>query len=99
MNKNWLIINLNNNYFLKVGNKVFRCQIGAGGFESTAKKVEGDKKTPIGKWRLEKLYYRPDRVLRPISKKKNKNNYSLMRLNNLINEYNKIKKRTTYNFK
>ena len=71
MNKNWLIINLNNNYFLKVGNKVFRCQIGAGGFESTAKKVEGDKKTPIGKWRLEKLYYRPDRVLKPRSKKKN----------------------------
>jgi L,D-peptidoglycan transpeptidase YkuD (ErfK/YbiS/YcfS/YnhG family) len=71
MYKNWLIINLNNNYFLKVGNKVFRCQIGAGGFESTAKKVEGDKKTPIGKWRLEKLYYRPDRVLKPRSKKKN----------------------------
>jgi len=71
MCKNWLIINLNNNYFLKVGNKVFRCQIGAGGFEKTAKKVEGDKTTPIGKWRLEKLYYRSDRVLRPKSKKKN----------------------------
>ena len=71
MYKNWLIINISNNYFLKVGNKVFRCQIGAGGFESTAKKIEGDKTTPIGKWRLEKLYYRPDRVLRPKSKKKN----------------------------
>tara|TARA_B110000046_G_scaffold147458_1_gene155071 strand:+ start:195 stop:737 length:543 start_codon:yes stop_codon:yes gene_type:complete len=71
MHKNWLVINLNKNYFLKVGNKAFRCQIGAGGFENVAKKVEGDKTTPVGKWYLETLYYRPDRVLRPKFKKKN----------------------------
>ena len=71
MHKNWLIINLNKKYFLKAGNKVFRCQIGTEGFENVAKKVEGDKTTPIGKWRLEKLYYRPDRILRPKPKKKN----------------------------
>ena len=71
MHKNWLVINLNKKYFLKVGNRVFRCQIGAGGFKNLAKKVEGDKTTPIGKWRLVKLYYRPDRVFRPKSKKKN----------------------------
>ena len=71
MRKNWLVINLNKNYFLKVGNKVFRCQIGKSGLKKAVKKVEGDKTTPIGKWRLEKLYYRPDRVLRPKSKKKN----------------------------
>ena len=69
MHKNWLIINLNKKYFLKVGNKVFKCQIGAGGFKNVTKKVEGDKTTPIGKWRLEKVYYRPDRVLRPKSNK------------------------------
>ena len=69
MHKNWLIINLNKKYFLKVGNKVFKCQIGAGGFKNVTKKVEGDKTTPIGKWRLEKVYYRPDRVLRPKPKK------------------------------
>ena len=69
MHKNWLIINLNKKYFLKVGNKVFRCQIGAGGLKNVTKKVEGDKATPIGKWRLEKVYYRPDRVLRPKPKK------------------------------
>ncbi|MDC1023062.1 L,D-transpeptidase family protein, partial [Alphaproteobacteria bacterium] len=34
-------------------------------------KVEGDKTTPIGKWYLESLYYRPDRVLRPKFNKKN----------------------------
>ena len=71
MHKNWLVINLNKKYFLKVGNRVFRCQVGAGGFKNVAKKVEGDKATPIGKWRLVKLYYRADRVLRPKSKKKN----------------------------
>ena len=71
MHKDWLIINVNKKYFLKAYNKVFRCQIGSGGFENVAKKVEGDKTTPIGKWCLEKIYYRSDRVLRPRSKKKN----------------------------
>ena len=71
MHKNWLVINLNKNYFLKVGNKAFRCQIGTGGLKNAAKKVEGDKTTPIGKWYLESLYYRADRVLRPKFKKKN----------------------------
>ena len=71
MHKNWLVINLNKNYFLKVGNKAFRCQIGTGGLKNAAKKVEDDKTTPIGKWYLESLYYRSDRVLRPKFKKKN----------------------------
>ena len=71
MYKNWFVINLNKKYFLKVGNRVFRCQVGAGGFKNVAKKVEGDKTTPIGKWRLVKLFYRADRVLRPKCKKKN----------------------------
>ena len=69
MRKNWLVINLNKKYFLKVGNKVFRCQIGAGGSKNVTKKVERDKATPIGKWRLEQVYYRPDRVLKPKPKK------------------------------
>ena len=71
MQKNWLVISLNKKYFLKVGNKVFRCQIGALGLKNAAKKIEGDKTTPIGKWYLETLYYRSDRVLRPKLKKKN----------------------------
>ena len=71
MHKNWLVVNLNKNYFLKVGNKAFRCQIGGGGLKNAVKKVEGDKTSPIGKWYLETLYYRPDRVLRLKFKKKN----------------------------
>tara|TARA_X000000950_G_C13795534_1_gene611251 strand:+ start:694 stop:1227 length:534 start_codon:yes stop_codon:yes gene_type:complete len=69
--QNWLVINLNKKYFLKVGNKYFSCQIGKGGLNSAVKKVEGDKKTPVGKWYLKSLYYRSDRILRPKLKKKN----------------------------
>ena len=71
MQKNWLVINLNKNNFLKIGNKFFSCQIGKGGLNNVAKKVEGDNSTPIGKWYLASLYYRPDRVLRPKLKEKN----------------------------
>ena len=71
MQKNWLVINLNKKYFLKVGNKVFGCQIGEGGLKIATKKIEGDKTTPIGRWRLETIFYRPDKILRPKLKKKN----------------------------
>ena len=70
MQKNWLVTNINKKYFLKVGNKNFFCQIGSGGLKNSAEKVEGDKTTPIGKWYLESVYYRSDRVLRPRLKKK-----------------------------
>ena len=70
MKKKWTITNINQNYFVKAGNKVFRCQIGAGGLNNATKKIEGDKTTPIGKWFLKTLYYRSDRVLRPKFKKK-----------------------------
>ena len=36
----------------------------------TKKKVEGDKKTPIGIYSLGNLYYRKDRNLRPVTKLK-----------------------------
>ena len=71
MKKKWSVINFNKNFFLRVGNKTFGCQIGAGGSNSAARKVEGDETTPIGKWYFVSLYYRPDRVLRPKFKKKN----------------------------
>ena len=61
--------NLNKKYFLKVGNKIFRCQIGEGGTVKAVKKREGDKKTPIGNWFFKKIYYRSDKVLRPKIKK------------------------------
>ena len=71
MQKNWLVKKLNKKYFLKASNKFFECQIGIGGLKNAAKKVEGDKTTPVGKWYIESLYYRADRVLIPKFKKKN----------------------------
>ena len=71
MNNNWILINLNNKYFLRAGNKVFGCQIGEGGFSKALNKTEGDKTTPIGKWYLKTIFYRPDKILRPKFKKRN----------------------------
>ena len=70
MQKNWAVIHLNKKYFLKLGKKGFGCQIGSCGLKMAMKKVEGDKTTPIGKWCLETLYYRPDKSPRPKLKKK-----------------------------
>ncbi len=42
---------------------IFRCCVGEGGF--TKSKIEGDKKTPIGKFKLDCLYFRKDRMIRP----------------------------------
>ena len=78
MQKNWVVKKFNKKYFLKVNNKFFECQIGIGGLKNVAKKVEGDKTTPIGKWNLETLYYRADRV--SISKFKKKNILKINRI-------------------
>ena len=71
MQKNWFVTHIGKEYFLKANNKVFRCQIGLGGFKKKIKKIDGDKTTPIGKWYLKSIYYRSDRVSRPKLKKKN----------------------------
>tara|TARA_B100000131_G_C17983997_1_gene559814 strand:- start:223 stop:717 length:495 start_codon:yes stop_codon:yes gene_type:complete len=46
----------------------FRCSIGKKG--TTKNKIEGDKKTPIGTFKLGNLYYRRDRVNKPKTKLK-----------------------------
>ena len=71
MQKKWSVTRINKKYFLKCGYKLFCCQIGEGGLKDAKKKIEGDKKTPIGKWYFERLYYRYDRVIRPKFIKKN----------------------------
>ena len=47
---------------------IFKCAIGVKGI--TKKKVEGDKKTPIGTFSLGNLYYRKDRNIKPLTKLK-----------------------------
>ena len=47
---------------------VFRCCVGKNGF--TKNKIEGDKKTPIGIFSLEYVYYRSDKKNKPITRLK-----------------------------
>ena len=70
MAKNWVVTKINKKFFLRVGTKVFKCQIGKSGYKIYTKKQEGDQATPIGKWRLKSIYYRSDKVLRPKIKNK-----------------------------
>ncbi len=48
---------------LKIGHNTFPCLLGKSGRRYA--KREGDSASPIGTWKLEKLYYRPDRLRKP----------------------------------
>ncbi len=39
----------------------FRCAIGRSGFVSAEAKQEGDGATPIGRWAMRRVFFRPDR--------------------------------------
>ena len=108
MKNNWFIINFNHKKFLRAGNKIFECQVGSKGLNSPFKKIEGDKTTPTGKWYLNDLYYRSDRILRPKLKKK-----KILKINLITkdcgwcddirshhyNKYIKVKKTNSQKFK
>ena len=49
-------IYLKNKHTLHVDDFKFKCCIGKNGLSNN--KIEGDKKTPIGTFEIEKLYYR-----------------------------------------
>ena len=70
MAKNWIVTKVNKNFFLRAGTKIFKCQLGKAGYKIFTKKNEGDQVTPIGKWKLKSIYYRSDKVFRPIIKNK-----------------------------
>ncbi len=59
-------ITLKNKYTLKIDDFKFKCCIGKNGLKKN--KIEGDKCTPKGTFNLGTLYYRKDRVKKPISK-------------------------------
>lgn len=48
---------------LRIGSLEFPCALGRGGIK--ARKREGDGGTPLGTWRLGRVWYRADRVPRP----------------------------------
>ena len=45
--------------------KTYQCAVGKSGF--THEKIEGDNKTPIGKFPLREVFYRSDKVAKPAS--------------------------------
>ena len=51
---------------LQLGHREFPCLLGLKG--RTHRKREGDGKSPVGRWNLEILNYRPDKMGRPLSK-------------------------------
>ena len=58
-----MIITLKNKHTLCIDDFIFNCSIGKNGL--TKNKKEGDKKTPKGKFEIEKLYFRKDRINKP----------------------------------
>ncbi len=60
-----MTIFLKNKHTLEVADFKFRCSIGKNG--KSKKTVEGDKKTPIGHYAIENLYYRSDRIKKPFT--------------------------------
>ena len=63
-----MIIYLTNKHTLKVDDFYFQCAVGKNGISK--KKIEGDKKTPKGTYKLGDLYYRKDRNDKPDTKLK-----------------------------
>jgi len=61
-----MLITVKNKDTLVIDDFKFKCCIGKSGL--TKNKVEGDKKTPIGIYKLGKVYYRADRVKKPSTK-------------------------------
>ena len=55
-----MIIKLRNKHILEIDDFQFRCCIGKNGLKKNKK--EGDKSTPIGKYELGRIFYRPDRI-------------------------------------
>ena len=60
-----MTIFIKNKHSLQIDDFIFKCCIGKKG--STFKKKEGDKKTPKGTFEIGNLYFRKDRVKKPIT--------------------------------
>tara|TARA_A100001011_G_C14233641_1_gene810000 strand:- start:992 stop:1489 length:498 start_codon:yes stop_codon:yes gene_type:complete len=63
-----MTIIIKNKETLLIDDFKFRCSVGKNGFSRNKK--EGDNKTPIGIFNLGNIYYREDRIIKPISKLK-----------------------------
>tara|TARA_B110001454_G_C12678021_1_gene416695 strand:- start:713 stop:1204 length:492 start_codon:yes stop_codon:yes gene_type:complete len=102
---------LKNKDNLILDNFIFKCSVGKNGRKTNKK--EGDNTTPKGLFSLGKLYYRADRVKKPITKistkiikkdmgwcddPKNKNYNKEIKINNKIKCEKLFKKDNSYNY-
>ncbi len=46
----------------RFGHREFRCVVGRSNLISAERKQEGDGATPVGRWRMLRVLYRPDRI-------------------------------------
>ena len=67
----------------------FRCCVGKKGFARN--KIEGDKKTPIGVFSLEHIYYRSDKKNKPIT------NLKSLKIRKNMGWCNDLKSKKKYN--
>ena len=74
----WIVKRINKRYFLIAGKRIFNCQIGDNGTKPVSKKIEGDRTTPIGIFKLYSIYFRNEKVLRSHIKK-----YHTLKLNKI----------------
>ena len=98
-----MIIKLLNKHTLEIDDFQFRCCIGKKGLRKNKK--EGDKSTPIGKFKLNRIFYRPDQIKKfncKVKKIKIKKNMGWCddpiskKYNRLIKTSNKIKHEKLY---
>ena len=60
-----MTIFVKNKHTLQINEFKFKCSIGKKG--STSSKKEGDKKSPKGTFKIENLYFREDRIKKPVT--------------------------------
>ena len=93
-----MLIKLKNKDTLIIDNFKLKCCIGKGGIKS--KKIEGDFSTPKGIFKLGPIYYRADRVAKPITKLKcNKINKHMGWSNDIDSKYYNRKIKINKNIK
>ena len=92
-----MTIFVKNKHTLQIDEFKFKCCIGKNG--STKYKKEGDKKTPKGKFQIEHLYFRKDRLEKPLTSlkciriKKNMGWCNDINLPKMYNKFFKIEKK------
>ncbi|MFD2204900.1 L,D-transpeptidase family protein [Kiloniella antarctica] len=57
-----IVQNINGKWQASYRDKTWACTIGKNGTIAAQNKIEGDGKTPIGKWAIQKVLYRADRI-------------------------------------